>query len=62
MKRCQINLFCYYSKMANAWLSFLSKFRKDHPSLSMKQAMKQGAVKYRASRGKKSKGKKKKAK
>mgnify|MGYP003717917997 CR=1 FL=1 len=45
----------------NVWISFLAKYRKAHPKLSMKQAMKQGAVAYRAQKGggTKKKGKKK---
>ena len=46
--------------MANAWISFLADFRKKNPKLSMKQAMKQGAVAYK--KGKKKGGKKKKSK
>ena len=46
--------------MANVWLSFLASFRKSHPKLSMKAAMKQGAVAYRAQKGKGSKAKAKK--
>ena len=45
--------------MGNPWLAFLAKFRKSHPSLSMKAAMKQGAVAYRKAKGGKKKGKKK---
>ena len=48
--------------MGNPWLAFLSAFRKKNPSLSMKQAMKQGAIKYRSQKGSKvvkKKGKKK---
>ena len=52
--------------MANPWISFLASFRKSHPKLSMKAAMKQGAVAYRSQKGKagkavkaKRKGKKK---
>ena len=44
--------------MPNAWLSFLKSFRAKNPKLSMKQAMKQGAVAYKKSKG--GKGKKKK--
>ena len=33
--------------MANRWLSFLKEYRKKNPSLSMKAAMKQGAVAYK---------------
>ena len=47
-------------EMANPWLTFLAKFRKSHPKLSMKMAMKQGAVAYRKSKGGKKKGQKKK--
>jgi len=42
--------------MANSWLTFLKEYRKAHPSLSMKMAMKQGAVEWRkkkAGKGKK---------
>jgi len=46
--------------MANPWITFLASFRKSHPKLSMKAAMKQGAVVYRKQKGGKSKGKKKK--
>ena len=49
--------------MANPWIQFLASFRKSHPKLSMKAAMKQGAVEWRAKKGttkKKGKGKKKK--
>ena len=54
--------------MSNKWISFLASFRKSHPKLSMKQAMKQGAVEYKKRKGgaeakatkKKGKGKKKK--
>ena len=49
----------------NPWLKFLATFKKANPSLSMKQAMKQGAVKYRSQKGSskpvKKKVKKKKA-
>ena len=47
--------------MANPWISFLASFRKSHPKLSMKAAMKQGAVAYRKQKGTKAKktGKKK---
>ena len=38
--------------MPNVWISFLASFRKSHPKLSMKAAMKQGAVAYRAQKGK----------
>ena len=44
----------------NPWIDFLSAFRKSHPKLSMSQAMKQAAVKYRAQ--KKGGSKKKKSK
>ena len=48
--------------MANVWLTFLSQWRKSHPKVSMKQAMKQAAVDYRKKKGgtKKKKTKKKK--
>ncbi len=39
--------------MPNRWITFLAGFRKRNSHLSMKQAMKQGAVEYR----KKGKGK-----
>ena len=39
----------------NVWLDFLSKWRRSHPKVSMKQAMKQAAVAYRKSGKKKSK-------
>ena len=36
------------NKMAkNKWITFLAQYRKTHKTLSMKQAMKQGAVAYR---------------
>ena len=38
--------------MANPWITFLATFRKSHPKLSMKAAMKQGAVAYRSQKGK----------
>ena len=47
--------------MANKWIAFLAKFRKSNPKLSMKEAMKKGAVAYRKQKGapvKKSKKKK----
>jgi len=44
--------------MANPWISFLASFRKSHPKLSMKAAMKQGAVAYRKQKGKGTKAKK----
>ena len=48
--------------MPNKWVSFLNAYRKRHPKLSMKQAMRQGAVEYRKSGAAKTKkgGKKKK--
>ena len=42
----------------NPWISFLASFRKSHPKLSMKLAMKQGAVAYRKQKGKGTKAKK----
>ena len=50
--------------MANKWISFLKEFRKKNPKLSMKQAMKQGAVAYKKAKPatKATKGKKKKPK
>ena len=44
--------------MPNKWLSFLKSFRAKNPDLSMKMAMKKGAVAYRKSKGGKSKKKK----
>ena len=44
--------------MANPWITFLATFRKSHPKLSMKAAMKEGAVAYRKQKGKKKVGKK----
>ena len=38
--------------MPNKWITFLAGFRKSHPKLSMKEAMRQGAVAYRKSKGK----------
>ena len=50
--------------MANKWIAFLQTYRKKHPSLSMKQAMKSAAVEWKKAKGggkaKKAKGKKKK--
>ena len=46
----------------NPWISFLATFRKSHPKLSMKAAMKEGAVAYRKQKGGKKKVGKKKAK
>ena len=46
--------------MAKPWITFLASFRKSHPKLSMKAAMKQGAVAYRAQKGKSGKAAKKK--
>ena len=66
MKKTHCDFFYNISKipikrqMGNPWLAFLSAFRKKNPSLSMKQAMKQGAIKYRSQKG--SKGVKKKGK
>ena len=45
--------------MANPWLTFLSSWRKSHPKVSMKQAMKAAAKEYKK---KKVTGKKKKSK
>ena len=47
--------------MANRWITFLADFRKKNPSLSMKQAMKQGAVAYKKTKGKDDKKKTKKS-
>ena len=33
--------------MANKWLEFLKAYRKKHPSLSMKQAMKAASKEYK---------------
>ena len=38
--------------MANPWITFLATFRKSHPKLSMKAAMKKGALAYRSQKGK----------
>ena len=47
--------------MANAWLTFLKSYRAKNPKLSMKQAMKQGALVWKKSKKQSSgKGKKKK--
>ena len=47
--------------MPNAWLTFLKSYRAKNPKMSMKAAMKSGAVVYRKQKGGgKSKGKKKK--
>ena len=43
--------------MPNVWITFLSAYRKKHPKLSMKAAMKAAAVEYRKKKG----GAKKKA-
>lgn len=32
--------------MANKWLEHIAKFRKSHPNLSMKQALRQGKKSY----------------
>lgn len=49
--------------MPNKWISFLQAYRKKHPSLSMKQAMKKGAVEWRKSgKGSEKKATKKKGK
>ena len=45
--------------MANVWLTFLSQWRKSHPKVSMKNAMKQAAVDYRKKNGTKKKKSKK---
>ena len=34
----------------NKWIAFLREFRKKNPSLSMKEAMRKGAVAYKASK------------
>ena len=45
----------------NPWIAFLASYRKKHPKLSMKAAMKSGAIEYRKqSAGGKKKAKKKK--
>ena len=38
--------------MANPWITFLAKFRKSNPKLSMKAAMREGAKVYRSQKGK----------
>ena len=43
--------------MANAWISFLAKFRKANPKLSMRDAMKKGAQAWKKQKGKKGKKK-----
>lgn len=48
------------AKRSNPWLSFLKSFRAKNPKLSMKAAMRQGAVAYRKQKGSSQKGKKKK--
>jgi len=45
--------------MANVWLTFLKAFRKKHPKMSMKEAMKAAAVEYRKKPKKTTKRKKK---
>ena len=46
--------------MANKWLSFLKDYRKKHPGMSLKQAMKSGSVEYKKGKTTKAtKGKKK---
>jgi hypothetical protein len=37
--------------MANAWIQFLSAYRKRHPKLSMKQAMKSASVEWAKKKG-----------
>jgi hypothetical protein len=39
----------------NPWIDFLSKYRKSHPKLSMKDCMKKAATEYRKQKGKKKK-------
>lgn len=43
----------------NPWLTFLKSYRAKNPKLSMKAAMKQGAVAYRKQKGSGKKSKKK---
>ena len=45
--------------MGNPWLEFLKQFRKKHPGLSMKEAMKKAAVEWKSVKGKTTKAKKK---
>ena len=45
--------------MANKWIQFLAKFRKQNPSLSMKDAMKKGAVAYKSQKDPAKKARKK---
>ena len=47
------------AKKTNPWLSFLAQFRKSHPKLSMREAMKSGAIAYRKQKGSKKKTAKK---
>ena len=51
----------------NLWLKFLAEFRKKNPTLSMRDAMKKGAIAWKSHKGKgkavvkkKGRGKKKK--
>ena len=50
------------AKRSNPWLSFLKSYRAKNPKLSMKMAMKSGAVAYRKQKGSSQKGRKKKVK
>ena len=56
-------IFFVYNKgdstMANKWLEFLKSYRKKHPSLSMKEAMKAASKEYKKAPAK-AKGRKKK--
>ena len=36
----------------NPWISFLAKFRKSNPKLSMKEAMRKGALAWKKQKGK----------
>ena len=47
--------------MANKWIAFLQDYRKKNPTLSLKQAMRQGAALYRKSKSAPAKAPKKKA-
>ena len=38
--------------MPNKWIQFLAEFRKKNPSLSMKAAMKKGAIQWKSQKGK----------
>ena len=65
MTKRQNKISPYLNKtMANVWLAFLAQWRKSHPKVSMKQAMKSAAVEYRKKKGgtKKKKTKKDKRK